>query len=177
MSTESKNATAVSAQRPEPLRFALRCWWVVVAAEIIHQITNFIIALLTRGQLRNEIASSQSQELSPKLLDAATIMALAGITGLSLIIVGIIAWLVYTLGRAEKRAPIARRVLGYFAIYFALRAGLLFSMQPQGGIDVAYYAIDGCLQMLIGVLGLLAIYFASRPESVEFIEGKKEQQE
>lgn len=152
--------------------YAIRCWWVVVCAEVVHQLLNFVIGMQTRQEISAEIKASMDagQQLAPQLVDAAAVLALAGLSAFALLIVGCLAWFVRSFSRGDKRAAMARKVLTYFGIYFVLRAGMLLFAQPLGSIPVQYYAVDGCIQMGVGVFACLGLMYTSKKESLNHFQ-------
>ncbi|AZA12224.1 hypothetical protein [Corynebacterium gerontici] len=164
-----KKPSLDASSKPESVLYATRCWWAVVCAELVHQLLNFVIGMQTRQDISAQIKASMSpnQQFSPELIDVAAVLALAGISAFSLLIVGCLAWFVRSFSQGSKRAELARKVLTYFGIYFVIRAVMLFFAQPVGAIPVQYYAVDGCIQMGVGVFACLGLIYASKKESAE----------
>lgn len=163
---EQQSAPAKS----ETLRQVLTLWAVMVGLELIHQIFNVIIGLLDPAALR---AAARQQSAAEGLSDAvvnATATAATLLMGLlNLLILGVLTWMIFAVRNRSKRAPTAYMLLMIFSFFFAFRALLVFLASPSGDVPVALYAIDGSIQILVAVAGILAYLLARKPEVVEWI--------
>lgn len=164
--TEQKSAPT----RSETLQQVLTLWAVMVGLELVHQIFNVLIGLLDPSALR---AAARQQSAAEGLSDAvvnATATAAVLLMGLlNLAIIGVLTWMIFAVKNRSKRAPTAYMLLMIFSFFFAFRALLVFMASPSGDVPVALYAIDGSIQILTAVVGIIAYLLARKPEVVEWI--------
>ncbi|MFP7364798.1 hypothetical protein SFC07_03310 [Corynebacterium callunae] len=155
----------------ETLRLLFKVWAVMIGLEFIHQIFNLIMTFMDPSALR-EVAAEQAQAegLSESMVDA-TVVAAALVMGLfNLIVIAILLWMVQVVRKHTKRTPTAFMLLTIFSFFFILRTLTLFFASP-GGLDIpiALYAVDGCIQILIGVSAGLAYALSRSEESLKWL--------
>lgn len=152
-------------------------WSAMVGLELLHQILNVVMALLDPTAMR---AAARSQDAAEGVSDAvvnASVTAATLLVGLlNLIILGVLAWMILIVNKRGKRLPTALMLLMIFSLFFALRALLLFLASPTGDVPIALFAVDGSIQILVAVAGVLAYLLARQPEALSWLgptEGKK----
>lgn len=61
-------------------------------------------------------------------------------------------------------------MLQVFSVFFAVRVLTLFLMTPAATkVPVALFAVDGAVQIVVGVAGALGLFYASRKESQDYL--------
>lgn len=182
MSTPStKHPTTPSTTKPtdgkksETVQLLIQMWSVMVLLELVHQIFNVVIGLIDPSALRavarqQAVAEGQSDAIVNATVTTATL--LMGL--LNLAIVGILAWMIMIVNKRSKRIPTAFLLLTVFSFFFIFRTLLVFLSTPGGGdVPVAFYAVDGSIQILIGVVGVIAYLLSRQPEVVEWVGPRK----
>lgn len=169
--------TAAGGDKPETVRQMLILWSAMVGLELLHQILNVVMALLDPTAMR---AAARSQDAAEGVSDAvvnASVTAATLLVGLlNLIIVGVLAWMILIVNKRGKRLPTALMLLMIFSLFFAIRALFLFLASPTSDVPLALFAVDGSVQILAAVAGVLAYLLARRPEALAWLgpsEGKK----
>ncbi|AEG80859.1 hypothetical protein AY498_05630 [Corynebacterium ulcerans] len=155
-------------ERPDAIRWAVRVWIFAICVETVHQIINIIVGFANKPELISKLKESMKDEnLSPEIMNLAAVFSiiLAGL--FSLIVLCVIAWLAVLLYKGNKSAALARRILTYFSIYFGVRLVTVFLLTPSSpSVPVAVYAVDGCVQICMGVAAIVALIFKMRPETL-----------
>lgn len=161
------------ADLPESVRLLVLLWLGALIGEVIHQILNVVMSFLDPSALvaaaREAVENSGAEEVTDELINTGVTSAvlIMGLTGI--LIMGLLAGTVWLIYRRSRHAPMARRLLLVFGVYFALRALLMFMASPGGSdVPLALYLVDGSLQILIGVTAVLALIFGSRRETLEW---------
>lgn len=169
--------TAAGGDKPETVRQMLILWSAMVGLELLHQILNVVMTLLDPTAMR---AAARSQDAAEGVSDAvvnASVTAATLLVGLlNLIIVGVLAWMILIVNKRGKRLPTALMLLMIFSLFFAIRALFLFFASPTSDVPLALFAVDGSVQILAAVAGVLAYLLARRPEALAWLgpsEGKK----
>ncbi|WP_245802156.1 hypothetical protein [Corynebacterium pacaense] len=158
-------------RRPEVVRLMLILWTVMVGLELVHQIINVIMSLLDPSELKAAARQQAAAEgLADNVVDSAAISSILLLGLFNLIIIGVLAWMLAMIARRSRMAVTARLMLTVFSLFFVLRSLMLFFAAPGGtAVPIAWYAVDGSLQILISVIGVLAVLMSRKPESVEWI--------
>lgn len=160
------------AQRPGIVDTWKRYWMVLLAAEVLHQIINLVMSILSRDELvygLQELNIEQDGQLPDNLL---LLSAIISAVVMFLIAIGILwyaACAVRWVHVVTKRASVHLRFLSFFAIYVVLRGILVFFADPTGAIPVAFYAVDGCLRICIGVLGVMVLWAGNKRELLQWV--------
>ncbi|QWQ83394.1 hypothetical protein [Corynebacterium glutamicum] len=163
-------SSSVSAKNPgekkeDTVKLLIQMWAVMIGLELLHQILNVVMSFTDPTALRT-VAKEQAaaQGLSDGIVNATVIAAILVMGFFNLIVIAILSWMVVMVKNRSKRLPTAFLLLTIFSFFFILRVLMLFFASP-GGTDVpmALFAIDGCVQILVGVSAGVA-YALSRTE-------------
>ncbi|AHI21770.1 hypothetical protein [Corynebacterium vitaeruminis] len=156
---------------PESLRQAVWLWYAVIGLEVVHQGLNVAMTLMNKAVAREQIkqALTGDQSYSDGFINATITLGTAVSALIALAILGGVYYLVRSLREGTKSAGMAQRVLIYFAVYFALRALFLFVSSPDSNLPVALYAVDGCIQIVIGAAAAVAAYLSMNKDAVEWL--------
>lgn len=161
-STSAKNAEE---KKEDTVKLLIQMWAVMIGLELLHQILNVVMSFMDPTALRT-VAKEQAaaQGVSDGIVNATVIAAILIMGFFNLIVVAILSWMVVMVKNRSKRLPTAFLLLTIFSFFFILRVLLLFFASP-GGTDVpmALFAIDGCVEILVGVSAGVA-YALSRTE-------------
>lgn len=163
----SSSATAKNAgeKKEDTVKLLIQMWAVMIGLELLHQILNVVMSFMDPTALRT-VAKEQAaaQGLSDGIVNATVIAAILVMGFFNLIVIAILSWMVVMVKNRSKRLPTAFLLLTIFSFFFILRVLMLFFASP-GGTDVpmALFAIDGCVQILVGVSAGVA-YALSRTE-------------
>ncbi|AFM06645.1 hypothetical protein [Corynebacterium pseudotuberculosis] len=155
-------------ERPDAIRWAVRAWIFAICVEVVHQIINIIVGFANKPELISRLKDSMKDEnLSPEIMNVAASLSIVLAGLFAFIMLGIIAWLAALLYKGNKSATLACRILTYFSIYFGVRLVTVFLLTPSSpSVPVAVYAVDGCIQIGMGVAAIVALIFKMRPESL-----------
>lgn len=166
-SAPSSSSTAQKAgeKKEDTVKLLIQMWSVMIGLELLHQILNMVMSFTDPTALRT-VAKEQAaaQGLSDGIVNATVIAAILVMGFFNLIVIAILSWMVVMVKNRSKRLPTAFLLLTIFSFFFILRVLMLFFASP-GGTDVpmALFAIDGCVQILVGVSAGVA-YALSRTE-------------
>ncbi len=158
------------AGKPETLRQILQLWSVMVILELIHQVLNVTMGLLDPSAMRAAVRDQSAAEGMSDTVINSTVTAATLLTGLiNVIIVGVLAWMIMIVNKRGKRMPTAFLLLIMFTFFFVFRALLVFLASPATDIPVGLYALDGSIQILLAVAGVIAYLLSRQAEVVEWI--------
>lgn len=134
---------------------------------------NVVISLLDTAALRaaaREVLSEAQMELLGDGAVNAAATASALIMGmLGILMMGLLLWMVLLFRKRSRHAAKARRLLLFFGFYLGFRILMIFMLSPGAtDVPVAFYAVDGSLQILIGVLGVLTVLLSFRQETLKW---------
>ena len=152
---------------PESARLAVQLWWAMVVLEISHQVFNVVISLIDPSEVK---ANADFGDTAGVPVDAVITVAIimAGVLGIGIMV--ILGFAVYGYARNSDRKWL-RTLLVFFSVYFAIRAVVVFTTSPTGtAVPTALYVVDGSLQILAAVAGVLGLIFSRRPDAVEWQE-------
>ena len=165
-------------QQPEAVRYLLGAWAVMILGELLHQILAVVVTVLDPAALReaaNQAAKNQSEAIPENMMQASMY---ATVVLMALLQLGIIVVFVLALHRAQRRGKWmlnATRVLQVFSVFFAVRVLTLFLMTPAATkVPVALFAVDGAVQIVVGVAGALGLFYASRKESQDYLRSAEQ---
>lgn len=150
-------------------------WSVMLGLELVHQIINMIMSLIDPSEFKAAARQQGAAEgLADNVVDSAAIGAIVVLGIFNLIIIGVLALMLTRIAKRSKIAGTARLMLTLFSLIFVLRALMLFFAAPGGTtVPLAWYAVDGSLQIVISVVGVLAVLMVRKPESVDWISTKE----
>lgn len=161
----SSTAQHAGEKKEDTVKLLIQMWAVMIGLELLHQILNVVMSFTDPTALRT-VAKEQvaAQGLSDGIVNATVIAAILVMGFFNLIVIAILSWMVVMVKNRSKRLPTAFLLLTIFSFFFILRVLMLFFASP-GGTDVpmALFAIDGCVQILVGVSAGVA-YALSRTE-------------
>lgn len=156
----------MNARMPEDARFTVSAWGWALGLEAIHQIIYVVLALLDPseyiGLLREQFEASDFGA-SDALLKASAIGSIVGSGVLNLVLLGVFGGLLWMAAAQRKHGQSARRIWIIFSVFLVARAVVTVAVPPPpvAGSD-ALVLVDGCLQILIGVLACIGIVVARR---------------
>lgn len=163
--SSSASAKNAGEKKEDTVKLLIQMWAVMIGLELLHQILNVVMSFTDPTALR-AVAKEQAaaQGLSDGIVNATVIAAILVMGFFNLIVIAILSWMVVMVKNRSKRLPTAFLLLTIFSFFFILRVLMLFFASP-GGTDVpmALFAIDGCVQILVGVSAGVA-YALSRTE-------------
>lgn len=163
--SSSASAKNAGEKKEDTVKLLIQMWAVMIGLELLHQILNVVMSFMDPTALRT-VAKEQAaaQGVSDGIVNATVIAAILIMGFFNLIVVAILSWMVVMVKNRSKRLPTAFLLLTIFSFFFILRVLMLFFASP-GGTDVpmALFAIDGCVQILVGVSAGVA-YALSRTE-------------
>lgn len=163
--SSSASAKNAGEKKEDTVKLLIQMWAVMIGLELLHQILNVVMSFTDPTALRT-VAKEQAaaQGLSDGIVNATVIAAILVMGFFNLIVIAILSWMVVMVKNRSKRLPTAFLLLTIFSFFFILRVLMLFFASP-GGTDVsmALFAIDGCVQILVGVSAGVA-YALSRTE-------------
>lgn len=165
---------SAGAHRPESVVLTGRLWTWILLIEAAHALLGAVITLLDPSLLRAAVtkqidAMPDGTALPAGIVDVAMVASVVMSAGLSLIIVGVLAWMVRTVVRPGRWAAGGRRLLLFFGFYYVLRAVTVFSLHPGGtSVPVAFYAVDGAAQVVVGVVAAMALVFLFRQDTLRW---------
>ena len=152
-------------KKEDTVKLLIQMWAVMIGLELRHQILNVVMSFTDPTALRTGAKEqAAAQGLSDGIVNATVIAAILVMGFFNLIVIAILSWMVVMVKNRSKRLPTAFLLLTIFSFFFILRVLMLFFASP-GGTDVpmALFAIDGCVQILVGVSAGVA-YALSRTE-------------
>lgn len=158
---------------PETVRLLLQIWLVVLTLEVVHQVLGVIMSLLDtsalRAAVRQSLSPEQVEQAGESLLNGAAVVGVILMGLFAIVLMGVLAWMLHLVRNRSRHAPMARRMLLVFGFYFAFRILLIFMLTPGGtDVPVALYAVDGSLQILVGVGAVLALILSFRSETLKW---------
>lgn len=161
---------------PEAVQLMLRCWAVMIAGELIHQILAVVFAFVDPSAMR-DAAKQQAKQRGEEISDSLINMGVYGsVVLMALIQLGVLLLFVFALRTVRDKgswAANARRLLQIFGVFFGLRVITLFMMQPAStAIPVVFYGIDGVVQIILGVAGILGIIYSTDKDAVNWTTPK-----
>lgn len=156
--------------KPETLEQVLKLWSVMVALELAHQILSVIMALIDPTAMRAAAREQSAAEgLSDAMVNSTVTVATLLVGLLNLGIIAVLAWMIMSVSKKGKKMPTAFLLLTIFTFFFIFRALLLFLASPNNDVPLALYAIDGSIQILLAVAGVIAYLLARQPEVLDWI--------
>lgn len=158
---------------PDTIRLFVQLWLLLLGLEVIHQVLNVVISLLDTAALKasaREVLSEAQMELLGDGAVNAAATASALIMGLlGVLMMGLLLWMVLLFRKRSDHAAKARRLLLFFGFYFGFRILMIFLLSPGAtDVPVALYAVDGSLQILIGVLAVLTVLLSFRQDTLKW---------
>ena len=163
--SSSAAAKNTGEKKEDTVKLLIQMWAVMIGLELLHQILNMVMSFTDPTALRT-VAKEQAaaQGLSDGIVNATVIAAILVMGFFNLIVIAILSWMVVMVRNRSKRLPTAFLLLTIFSFFFILRILMLFFASPGGTeVPMALFAIDGCVQILVGVSAGVA-YALSRTE-------------
>ncbi|MDO5077858.1 hypothetical protein [Corynebacterium sp.] len=160
----------MAAEKPESILLASHLWLWVVGLEIVHQVLSAVqVALapeLLVRQMREYAADSQ-MPLTQDTISVLVYASVASVAVFAIAIMGVVLWMALVLSRGGSFAAFARRALLFFGVYLGVRLITVF-VPPETTAHVAWVIVDGCVQIGVSVLAILAVYLITRKESLHW---------
>ncbi|QPK79415.1 hypothetical protein G7Y31_01455 [Corynebacterium lizhenjunii] len=173
--TPQKTSTAPQtrkSQRPEAVDYLLGLGLFVLGGEVVHQGLQVATSLFNRhimvGQLSKSLAE-RGTEYPQAFMDLASYAAIAGTTMFSLLIIGLLAWMLALLRTPQRHSGTARRLWFAFSLYFTFRLLMVFLVAPAGADAPDWlYVLDGSVQILVGSAAAMLVYFTSKEDTLNY---------
>lgn len=162
--------------KPEAMVLGIGAWMLALGLEALQQVLNVAASFFDMGSLRAQtvkLAQERGQDLSDSMITGLTVTTLIFSGLLGLIILGIIFYFVRKVATRGKNAESLQKLLSFFGGYLLFKAILITFTPPTGNLPVAYYAISGALQIIVGVAAVVGAILINRKESVEWVAGDK----
>lgn len=152
----------------------LLSWVIMIAGELLHQILTMAAIVIDPSELvaaAKQAAKTRGEEVSESVVSASMWGSMAIAALIQLAIIALFAVALVALRKQKKWAPTARRLLQVFSIFFAARVLAVFVTRPASStVPLAFYALDGVVQIIIGVAGALGLFYASQKESTDWAQ-------
>lgn len=164
-------------KRPESVGLLLRVWFLVGVGELVHQILQITLSYLNRDALVAALRASMKDQVDypEALLDVSANIAIFGSALMFMAVIGLLMFMLTRIAKQHKWAGTARRMWFAFSLFFVFRVLLVFLTQPAGSDAPDWlFALDGVVQILVGVGAAMALVFSLREETLEFT-GEMEQ--
>ncbi|WP_165164631.1 hypothetical protein [Corynebacterium qintianiae] len=168
---------------PEALRYLLGCWAVMVFGELVHQLVNAVGLVIEPSALKQAAADAaweRGEDVSDALITVSTYTSIAMMTLFQLAIIALLAFALGAVARRKKWAETAKRLFTVFSVFFVLRT-IFVVLAPSAvagasQLPVAFVAVLGIIQIVVGVAGGCGLIYASRKEVQEALsfESKKD---
>ncbi|MDO4927927.1 MAG: hypothetical protein Q3976_02510 [Corynebacterium sp.] len=166
-------ATPDAKDRPEVVSTYFGLWTCIITVEVLHQILNLVMSILSRNEMVyaiQQIGGAEVSELSDGLVAAA---AIASATVMFLISLGFVAYMRFASKKVYiggKKSQLHLRLLSFFAIYLVIRGLFVFFADPAGSLPIAFYAVDGCLRIAVGVAAALVVWAGNKRETYTWVD-------
>lgn len=165
---------AVGKQRrggpPESVRLMLASWAIMIAGELLHQALTVIAVAIDPSPLREAAKMrAKGEELTDAALNTGVYASVVVMALIQLTFVLLLAMALRAIKNKASWSLNARRLLQVFAGYFAIRVLALFATVPSAStLPVAFYGVDGAIQIILGVAGICGIVYSADKESVNW---------
>ncbi len=161
--------------QPETIRLAVQLWAATVALQLVHLVLNVIMLIIDPSGLqaaaRESAAARDVEEVTTEMIQGSVIGSVVIMTLINLLILGLLTWGLVTVNRRGRRAGSARHLWLVFSIYFALQAATVFALSSAGSaVPDFLFLLDGSLQILAGVAAVTGLVFASRSDSLNWVD-------
>lgn len=158
---------------PDTVRLFCQLWLAILLLEIVHQVLNVVMSLLDPSALqataRESLSPEQLEQVPGSVVDGVAVASVVLMGLFALVIMGVLAWMMVLVRNRSKHAATARRLLLVFGFYFAFRILIIFMMSPgTSDVPVAFYAVDGSLQIIVGVAAVLSLILSFRPDTLKW---------
>ncbi len=157
---------------PEPVRLMLLSWAIMIAGELLHQALTVIAVAIDPAPLREAAkAGTKGEEVSDAVLNTGVYTSIVVMALVQLLFVLLLVVALRAVKNKATWAQNARRLLQVFAAYFGFRILTLFVTVPAAtSLPVAFYGVDGVIQIILGVAGICGIVYSADKESVNWTE-------
>ena len=146
----------------------------MIAGELIHQILTVAAVVIDPSELvaaAKQAAKARGEEVPDSVVNASMWGSVAIATVIQLAIIALFVLALIALQKQKKWAPTARRLLQVFSVFFALRGFAVFVTRPaSSAVPLAFYAVDGVVQIILGVAGVLGLFYASQKDSSDWAQ-------
>ncbi|WP_245670352.1 hypothetical protein [Corynebacterium crudilactis] len=158
-------------KKEDTVKLLLQMWAVMIGFELIHQILNVVMSFMDPTALRTVAREqAEAQGMSDEIVNATVVAAILFMGFINLIIIAILSWMVMIVKKRSKRLPTAFLLLTIFSFFFILRVLMLFFASPGANdVPMALFAIDGCVQILVGVSAGVAYALSRTDEPVQML--------
>ncbi|MEX3504142.1 hypothetical protein [Corynebacterium sp. LK2510] len=153
---------------PEAVRLMVLTLSAMLTAELIHQFLTAAAVLIDPSALREsarDAARGSAEQISDAMITMTVYSSVALMLVFQVAVVGLLAFAVRAVARQSAWSSRALRLLQFFALFFSLRMLALFIMTPDSAtVPVALYAVDGVVQILAGVAGVVAFLYSMQDD-------------
>lgn len=162
--------------RPEAIRYARATWIVVLALEAIHQVLSVVGVVLNSEATKKAVRETlkESEQISDTMLTGMLAFSVLFTSAIAIAILVTAAFMVKSIYQPSPKAATSAQFLRFFGFYLAIRGIAVFLFVPDDTRYMVFFAIDGALQIAIGLAGGMAAYFGGRKESTEWVESSKQ---
>lgn len=158
--------------RPDVVAVFCQLWIAAIILELIHQVLSITTSVMNPSQLREQVidqAKEQGTPISDSMVSTIVVLAFTVMGVVAVIIAAVLAFATSRVHRGTKRSGMARSLLTFFGIFFLVRLVIIMVSTPEGtAVPVALLAVDGSVQIVLGVIGALTLYFGRREETLRW---------
>lgn len=161
-----------ASKRPEAFTLGIGAWILALSVEAIQQILNVVGTAMDNNALLTEtkrMAEDRGTELTDGQATVLTYISMAFVGLLGLAIVAILFYFVRKIATRGKNADSLRRLLALFGGYLLFKALLVTFSPPTGNLPVAFYAVSGVAQIIVGVAAVVGAVLLGKKESADWI--------
>ncbi|WP_257202868.1 hypothetical protein [Corynebacterium cystitidis] len=154
---------------PEVITYLIWIWSFMVGAELLHQLLSITMSLLDPTALKAAArqTAEENQDVPQVVLNASVYLSIGFMALVTIVIVGLLVWMLVLFAKQHKWSGYARRLLSIFSLFFAFRVLLVFLSTPAASdVPLWLVACDGLVQIALGVAGILGVFFANKEEAV-----------
>ncbi|AKE40486.1 hypothetical membrane protein [Corynebacterium kutscheri] len=169
---EKKTETSTT-KLPEKLMFLWQVWMVFLILELVHQILNIAMSIGTMDEIKFALASnlkdSGYQDAGDNLIALAAWLSIGLAFAFSVVILIIAFFLGRRMRHGGMKAVTPRLFMLILSYYMIFRGLLVFVVEPTNSLHIAYYAVDGVLQLIIAVVSSVIVYVLSTKEILAWV--------
>ncbi|GAB3073813.1 hypothetical protein [Corynebacterium aquatimens] len=161
-------------ERPEVVRYVIVAWAIMLSGELVRLMVDVALSLADPASLKEEArkaAKRVGEPASENLVNLSAYLSVGVAAMFSLLLLLVMVWALTAYAQRKKWAETARRMLAVLSGFFALRMLMVFMVVPSAyGGPTALLATGGVVQIIIGVVGVCAIMFATQDEARKWSE-------
>lgn len=181
-SEKPQDEAAKNPKRTEAVSLMLKVWTVALILEAVHLVLSITLTLLNRDELfaqarstAESAAERSGQEMTDSFVQIVGYGSLVLSSLISLAIVVLLGIMLWMINSNTKAAGTGRRLWFAFSLYFGFRVLIVFLSSPAGAnVPDWLFAVDGAVQILVGVAAIMGLMFSTKEEVLEYT-GEMEQ--